>query len=448
MVDSAARREDDDGFTIIEVVIAMMVFAVVALGVAYSTLTTIRMTGDARAREVAANLAAGEVDALRAAADPFTVYDATRTVTVDGNAYIVTRRAGWVSATGTSSGCGTGTGTLLYKRVNVAVSWAGRLNTASAAHADTILAPNSRINDPGYGSVLVSVLAADGTGSAGASVSLTPTSGGAPVSAPIPATDADGCAYAFKVAPGTYRVGISRAGSVDQVQQTAPTASVTVNKGEAVSASFTYDYASRLTVRYAPDAAPAPYLPAALEVSYFSASGLYRVAGLPAVVSLYPFGSGYTAVAGSYVPPAGSSAGCVSVDPGAWKAGTVSGKSLAAGSRLPATAAAPSGSATIDVPMALLAVTGAGSTTVRVTSAVAAPTTGDPGCAVPMNYTYTSLPPSGEATLAVPYGSWAVEEQTGAGWVAVPPNRLAVPTNAAGPAVTTVVVTLDPRRLG
>jgi prepilin-type N-terminal cleavage/methylation domain-containing protein len=445
VVDSTeARPENDGGFTIIEVIVAMMVFAVIALGVGFSTITTIRMTSDARSREVAANLAAGEIDAVRAAPDPFTVYNATRTVAIDGTRYTVARSAGWVSTTGTSSGCGAGTGNLQYKRVNVTVSWPGQLTTGSAAHADTVLAPNSRLNDPSFGSVLISVLNAAGTGSAGVSVSLTPATGGAA----IPSTDADGCSYAFKVPAGTYTVRITRAASLDAAQQSAPTATVAVKKGEAVAASFQYDYAARLTPRYAAGANPAPLLPADLDVSYFAGTGLFRVHGLPSQVSLYPYGSGYTAVAGVATNAAGTVT-CLSVDPGSWIAGTVAGKALAAGARSAVAPSTPAGTAGIDVRMGQLTVTSAAATVaVRVVSAVAPAGTGDPGCANAQTYTYAGLPATGAVTLAVPFGSWTVEEQgAGGAWTQIPAARLAVPSNAAGPTVTTPVVTLDPRPL-
>jgi prepilin-type N-terminal cleavage/methylation domain-containing protein len=120
VVDGNIRAEahndvvDDDGFTIIEVMVAMMIFAIIFLGVAYSTVTTLRMTADTKSREVAANLAAAEIDAVRAIGDPFRVQTTSYTQTVDGIEYSVKRKTGWVSASGTTDGCGSGTGTLQY----------------------------------------------------------------------------------------------------------------------------------------------------------------------------------------------------------------------------------------------------------------------------------------------------------------------------------------------
>ncbi|BDZ45119.1 hypothetical protein GCM10025866_10280 [Naasia aerilata] len=171
------------------------------------------------------------------------------------------------------------------------------------------------------------------------------------------------------------------------------------------------------------------------------------VHGTPQLVPLFPSGSGYAAVAGKAVNSAGVPA-CASIDPGSWTAGTVAGKALAAGTRSPAAAATARGTAGVDVRTAQVGVALAGPTSVRVVSAPAAAGTGDPGCSVPMTYTWDALPASGAVTLGVPFGSWTVQEKAPDGtWVAIPPARLTAPTNAAGPAVSTPVVTLDPRPL-
>lgn len=445
--------QDDDGFTLVEVIVAMMVFALVALGVGYSTLTTIRMSADTRARETATNLAAAEIDAVRALADPFVVQDATTTRTLAGTRFTIRRDAGWVAGSDTSNDCGLGTGTLQYKRVNVEVSWPGALGAAPAAKADTILAPATRLNDPAYGSILVSVTAADGTGSRGVSVSITPDGSGTPLATQPAATDAGGCSFAFKVAPGSYTVAISRANGVDATQQTAPVRSVAVVAGGAGSAAFQYDTAASFSVAYANGAAPAPLLPSlGFTSSWFSSYGVVTKDGTPSVVKLHPFPSGYTAVAGTYVAPSDSSAGCVAVDPGSWPAQSIDGTNLAAGAQSPAVAAAPGGTSPtpVDVRLGSVVVTAAGAPNVRAVPNLlpaADPATGNPGCSVANTLTWNGVPTTGAVVLGVPYGAWTIEEQIGTTWVPVPPERLSVPTNAVGPAVTGPVVTVDPRGL-
>ncbi|MCU1437700.1 MAG: prepilin-type N-terminal cleavage/methylation protein [Naasia sp.] len=443
--------QDDDGFTLVEVIVAMMVFALIALGVGYSTLTTIRLSADTRARETATNLAASEIDAVRAIGDPFAVLDEVRTRTIAGTEFTVRRDAGWVTGPDTSNDCGVGTGTLKYKRVNVQVSWPRALGDAPVAAADTIISPKTRLNDPAFGSILVSVAAADGTGAPGVSVSIVPTSGGAALTTAPAATDADGCTFAFKVAPGTYKVSISRPGGIDETQQATPNRSVSVLAGGAGSAAFQYDTAGSFTVRYADGANPAPLLPSlGFSTSWFSSYGVVAKSGAPAVVSLHPFASGYRAAAGTYVSPSDSSTGCIAVDPGSWPAGTVAGKPLAAGAQTPAVAAEPGGSATADVRLGTVLVTAEGAASVRavpVLSGTADPATGYPGCSVANTLRWDAVPAAGSVALGLPYGAWTIQELKNGVWVDVAPARLTVSTNAADPVVTGPVVTVDPRGL-
>jgi prepilin-type N-terminal cleavage/methylation domain-containing protein len=445
---AAPDPTDDGGFTIIEVMVAMMIFALIFLGVAYSTVTTLRMTADTVSREAAANLAAAEIDAVRQVGDPFEVINTSYTKTVNGTEYTVKRKTGWVSASGTTEGCGTGTGTLQYKRVNVTVSWTGQLKNASSARADTILAPNTRLNDPSYGSILVSVRGANGEGASGVAVSVTPAaSGGGSALAQQPAaTDSDGCSYAFLVSPGAYKVAVSRAGYIDNTQSTAPQVSVAVAAGGAAAASFQYDAAATYSVAYAGTAAPAPKLPDSLPTTFFSSAGVFTRNAASAAVTLHPFASGYSAIAGEYLAPNGALPACVSVDPSSWPGAAVNGKSLAAGAREPAIAAAPGGAASLAVPMGRIVVQ-AGSADMRIVSASSTVPSGDPGCGVATTHTYSSLPTTGTVMLAAPYGSWRLQERVNGNWVTVPAARYTVPTNAAGMIAAGDIFTVDPREL-
>ena len=209
--------------TLVELVVAMMVFAVVALGVAYSMLSVLSITNDSRSRQVAANLAAQEIDLTRSVADIFSLQDRSTTETVNGTVYTLDRKTDWVTATGIAADCGVGGGTLQYKRINVTVTWP-RMVGSNPVRADTVLAPSSKINDPLLGTILVRVKNAGGTGSANVTVTATPVSGtgATAITETILPTDAEGCTYVLKVKPGTYTVQISRADSVTEKQQTVP----------------------------------------------------------------------------------------------------------------------------------------------------------------------------------------------------------------------------------
>ncbi len=102
----ADRPTADGGFTLIEVVVAIMIFAIIASGVVEGMLTISRMTADDRSRVVAANLAAEDIDLVRAVGDPFKIEPATVTRSITGHTYTVTRTTSWVSSGGADISCG------------------------------------------------------------------------------------------------------------------------------------------------------------------------------------------------------------------------------------------------------------------------------------------------------------------------------------------------------
>jgi len=426
----------DDGMGLPELLVAMFIFALVSTGLAYSLISTLSLTRDARARVVAANLAAEEIDLARDAPDLFALLDDSQTETLNGDEFTVTRTTQWVSDPGAefTCGAGTGTGALRYKRVNVTVTWGGMRSGAQPVRSDTILSPDDHINDPTKGTILVSVLRADGTGNAGVGVSVTPSVGAA-----INATDSQGCTYVLKVDPGTYDVKVTRTGHVSDTQQAAPTQSVVVAVGSTASVGFQLDEAATFNATMAPGAPSGTRLPTGFSTTFTSTYGDAAVvqasgSGTPNhTYRLHPFTSGYAPYAGT----------CTKADPRQWPEETVGATTYAAG--LPdAVAAAPGGAVAVGVPMGLVQVIGGGGSHLHAVSE-------DAGCAV--SYTFGNIVPaaaSGRVTVALPYGSWRLQTSTTASGskTALPAGRLAALTPAM-PERTTIatsgVVTFDPR---
>jgi hypothetical protein len=285
-------------------------------------------------------------------------------------------------------------------------------------------------------------------------VAIAPTSGGAALTDPPADTDTDGCSYALKVKPGTYSVTLSRSNSIDSAQVISPVKNVTVTAGGSVATQAQYDYAAKFNLIYAGNTSGVK-LPTNLDTTYVSSYGAYVDSGTKTQISLHPFPSGYAGIAGKYVAPSTSvPAGCVSVDPLAWPAGTVSGVSLAAGVRQPAVAAAPQGQVTMNVPMGLATVKYTGAAYLFAVSATAPATTGDPGCGVSMTYTYGNVLTNGTTTVALPYGSWTLYADTsssGSGKTAIAVANLGVVSGTRGylsGSASTNVITVDPRGLG
>jgi hypothetical protein len=445
-----AAQPGDAGLGMTEVVAALMIFTVIAVGMAYSLVTMTRLTGDTRNREVAAALASQEIDDVRAVSDAFTVQSQTSTQTVAGTTYTISRTANWVSTTGSTANCGGGGGNLQYKGVQVQVTWPGMAILTNPVQANTDLAPQSRINDPSYGTIIVSVLGADGTGRSGLTVSVAPVAGGGGAAVgTVSPTDASGCTYVLKVVPGTYTVGLSTSGYIDYNQAASPSTTLTVSAGSSVTANFAYDQRATYSTTYASKiSGNQPKLPDALVTNFLSSKGNYPVTGKPASVYLYPLSEGYAAVAGTYVSTSSTTSGCLSVDPNNWQAGTVNGQSLSAGARQ-IVGVAPGATGSIPVPMGVVKVTWPlGATSITASGAAAPAGTGDPGCAQPTTYTFSyaanSIPSAGSTVyLALPYGSWQLAGTIAGVLTILPATGLAAATQGE---VTGTTVTLDPRQ--
>ncbi|MGQ0846215.1 MAG: type IV pilus modification PilV family protein [Sporichthyaceae bacterium] len=126
--DPPSRRDRDAGFSLMEVVVSLGVFALIATAGAGSLIKTMNTSADNRERVRAANLADQEIEKTRAAfrTAPATVVDdldAGYDVSVEGEAYSVVRDVTWLNKNGTTVGgpFDATTGELL--RVEVRVRW-------------------------------------------------------------------------------------------------------------------------------------------------------------------------------------------------------------------------------------------------------------------------------------------------------------------------------------
>lgn len=463
------RPAADEGFSLVEVIVAMVVFGLVSTGILTSANIVIRMTADNRSREVAANLAEQQLDTDRGILDPFDIHNIPATAggvpltqTVSGRTYTITQTTSLVSVDGNDITCGTSK-SVSYRRITVQVDWTGRLPTTAKVQSDTILAPNGRINDSSTGSISVLVSGVGGTGESGVGVTVSPISGGASALTTQPAaTDVDGCAYAFGLTPGTYRVAISKANSVDQLQNGTPAtnmpnepADLVVTAGSTSPLTFTYDQTATYPLSYAPGSGAT--LPDTMATTFLSSSGApYSPAGSSAPlssVSLFPYTTGYGVIAGREANQ--TTTLCAAEDPAAWAVAT----GVKAGTRGVAPGQQPGAtSSTVTVPMGVFTVTaptfsfGNAYVTAVGQSSTA---NGEPGCATPETFTFSSyIAPGSTKTLALPYGTYQLYAggALGATTVKIGAPIVKLPTSTYDGPLSSVtadgVLTLDPRPAG
>ncbi|WBU37648.1 type IV pilus modification PilV family protein [Homoserinibacter sp. YIM 151385] len=445
------RRSGDAGISLTEVLVAMMVFSLIAVGMSYSIMTIQQLTYDTQRRATATNLAAGEIDSSIGVGNAFDVNRRVDTQTVGGTRYTITREVTWeTDRDGDRSACGTSGGNLLYKIVNVSVTWDDMLMIKNDVRADTFIAPVDRLNSPGLGTILISVTGERGAGAADIAVAITPKAGGTGAAIPVQRpTSADGCSYALQVVPGEYNIAISKAGFVDDSQAANPTKTETVTAGQTTAVKFQYDSRVRLDTAYRTNRTSAR-LPSAMDTTFFAAGRIYSYSSIAAQRDLHPFAEGYTAIAGKYKrPDETDTRGCTNTNPASWAAGPVDGTPKRAGVAAAATASAPGTNGRIDVPMGIVTVKPpAGVTAVRARTAAPASVTypGDPGCSITMEYTFTGLTADRDNQIALPYGSWTFGYGGSSYSTALPGSRLSVSSDAG--AVIGSILTLDPRENG
>ncbi|MWB99589.1 prepilin-type N-terminal cleavage/methylation domain-containing protein [Agromyces seonyuensis] len=435
------------GFSLVEVLVAMLVFAIVAISVAYSLTLTAGYSRDNRAREQATAIALADIDLVRSVGDPFAVSASDPPPVVPaglGETFTITRTTAWVTSSGADVSCSAGGTTLQYKRVNVSVSWTNMARGSVPATADTIIAPNVHINDPSKGTIFVSVQDVDGVGVAGITPSISPAPGVA-----IAPTDADGCTFILGVAPRSYTVSLTRSGWVDQNQN--PTSSLTssVTAGNSTAYAFQFDQAINVTARYAVNVASLPNpttkveFPLApggtgstqLQTTFVKGSDGWWSEDTPvtesatngfgtltAAVPLHPYPTGYQTIAGQYTTA------CQVSDPEAWQEYTYNGVTYSGARGIAQSAAPGSTTAPVSTPMGVVQVTTPANATsgfptssrtryhlvaVRQTNTAGSPVTGEPACpssAGTVVYRFGQVFTGANQTvrIALPFGTWKV----------------------------------------
>ncbi|MFS0867146.1 carboxypeptidase regulatory-like domain-containing protein [Microbacterium sp. 179-B 1A2 NHS] len=439
-------RDHDEGFTLVEVIVAMLVFMIIVTGFLYTMTASLIATRDTRARVVAANLASQQIDLIR---DVSSTFDVTNTshdhdIQVNSDRYHVDVSTSWQTASGTTASCeaGAATGALAYKRISVEVAWGD--GDDRSVHSDTAIAPASKINDPTLGTVLVGVVNSAGTAVSGATVSLSPSGGVASVS-----TDSDGCAYLLKVPAGTYTVTVSKTGYVSEQHVASPTADVIVTAGSSSRASFAYDEAATYSLTYAGNVAGTVHIPTDLTTSFVSTYGSSQFTATTSAktksYSLYPIPSGYSVLPGTYAETPGSpSTSCLSPDPSEWA--DAPGK---VGLRPEPVAGTPGSTVPVPVPMGIVRLTnanGSGTHLKAVYDITSPGANGDPGCAAGMTYTFGSIVSSNSATFALPSGTWRLYRGNSSSQTSVVSSGISIVTGGTMASSNRVVV--DPRVAG
>ncbi len=293
------RPTGDAGLGLVEVMIAMSLLTILLTSVAFTLTKQMSMQRDSKAREGALDVAAQAIDIARATSDFSTLTGKAWTDSINGESYSVTQSVTTYLQNSSGSPCdGSGSSSVAYKQVSVAVSWSGMANPTTPVRSQTLLSPSVTSYDPTLGNLAVKVKDASGVGVEGALVSSTGPSGSRTAY-----SDGAGCAFFEQLKAGAYASTVSRSGYVTPDGLSAPSKSVTVQAAQTVAVAFELDVTATLTVRLPNgDFHPILGVPITLGNTSLLPSGKTSVAGTGtprSITSRYPYQSGYTVWTGT-----------------------------------------------------------------------------------------------------------------------------------------------------
>jgi len=382
----------DSGLTLMEVVVAMAVFAIISLASTAIVWNGLHTSHASSNRVYAASLAATEMDVLRAE-DPtnMTLAATTKTVNSPRGTFYITDTAEWRSIGATSGSCDSGNGAnQAYLELHIEV-WGTPLPKADAVKLDTLLAPQQNAFSPTDGNIAVKISAADGTPAAGVTVTITNVSGDPTAQAPQ-TTGADGCAFFPGLNAGSvWTVGVSQSGYATPQNTASISQQVTVNQAATTPLILAYDQAASLNVQLPNGLVTPPNMPITY-VSTFVSKSVVPPAFPYSLAPLFPVPSGYQIWLGN----------CNDSDPlfPGRTGGTV-------GSRI-AYSAAPGGTANAKLSGVELDFTDVTPGTLTISHAAE---TSSAYCSSPVSYTLSGVKSSTE--ILMPYGTWTITDASG-----------------------------------
>lgn len=267
------RAQRDSGLSLIEVIVAMTVFSLIAGATSIALLQVYGGVRDNERRVQAANIAQSQIEAARAQSAVDLPEGENRTTrTVGGKTYQVHTKTGYVAAPPSGQSCHDQAGTLAYKAVQVTVTWEN-MGSVAPVTADTAIAlkPGEVTNSLKRGGFVLLVQDTQGQGIPQATVKA--SAQGTVVRVTL--TDSSGCALVTDL-PATptgteYTVTITKpshtasAGVQDKVltvlvkeQRIAAVPAVTLQQVGTAGVQFAYTGGTptaSLTLHYRPASA-------------------------------------------------------------------------------------------------------------------------------------------------------------------------------------------------
>ena len=260
------RRCEEEGFTLVEVIVALTIIAVVLVPCSILMLDQLKQSANLRDRVVAANLVdqashaaeAESYDALIAASPPAQTGQ-TVTESVGNRKYSVTTSTYWQPETTTAGACdnpGNSGSTGLEDELLVVATatWPG-MGATPAVRADTLITP-----PPAAVSLQNSNLAIQVTGPAPASAAQT----GVPLTVQEPngtqktySTDSNGCVFLAYQPQGSYTITLDQTGYSDNLENQTHTTTLSLGT-QTATVQLEYAQGATIHAKFVGTTDPAP----------------------------------------------------------------------------------------------------------------------------------------------------------------------------------------------
>jgi prepilin-type N-terminal cleavage/methylation domain-containing protein len=275
------KRRPESGFTLIELIIALLLLAILMTASLYAILQGLGLSRDSQDRVVASDVATQILEQLRVtsltstgfATIPVTT-ESLPSQTIQGATYNITQDIEWVNRGVSSSVCNSGTNSSLILRATVTVTWGFPGESVS----DTALyAPPNGALSSNDGALPVQVDNAAGTGYDQANVTATLSGNSTTIQ-----TGPDGCAFfaelPYSPSGSSYTITVSAPGGVDSAEQpTFSQSGVTVSSTESSefvgTNAVSYDTGGTVNWTFSPTSPP-PAAGMPISVHPVSAQGL------------------------------------------------------------------------------------------------------------------------------------------------------------------------------
>ena len=236
---------EESGFTLIELMVAILVFFIAIPPIAYAMVGAFSITGADRDRVLASDLLSQTLDNVRSL--PFgdvSTGTTTSSQSVDSTSFTITQTVKPIAPPEQSTNvCGAATndsGSADYLLVSVSVSWPQ--TAATPVYGRTMLAPPAAVIASGDAEVILQVYSADGNAASGVPVTIntSPTE--------TVTTDSNGCAAFPYLDPGQSYT-LTATGYVNTNQQPASftTPVLSLNETYQPPAGVNWDLATTLT---------------------------------------------------------------------------------------------------------------------------------------------------------------------------------------------------------